>query len=417
MKMNFFGRIIGVLIFLSLVCGCLSQSNQSISNSEFFSNLISGVVSIFSIYFVIVFLHKILPGTKTVGYCCDADFKPLEYKLNGLLTLIISIGLFFMLPLKFQTFLYSNHFYSLIGANIVGFSLSLYLYLRGGDEIYNRCPTIDQISLDRSKIAKASKEKLSIPERFYIGFEWNPRWFDIDSKMMLYVIGAVGLALNILSFCSYYYQTYGRVSNALLVYTFLSLWFLHEYMFFENVHLYTYDLFAEKLGFKLTWGCCVFYPFFYCIGVYSLDTTSLDLNSMQSTFIVVLFFVGWIMTRGSNLQKYYFKVFPEKKRVFFGLIEQKSLHNTKILVSGFWSIARHLNYFGEIVQSIALSIPGFIVGESLFWKIIPFGYPFYYFCLFVKRQLDDDELCLKKYGETWNEYCRMVRWRIFPGIW
>jgi steroid 5-alpha reductase family enzyme len=43
---------------------------------------------------------------------------------------------------------------------------------------------------------------------------------------------------------------------------------------------------------------------------------------------------------------------------------QKSLHNTKILVSGFWSIARHLNYFGEIVQSIALSIPGFIVGES-----------------------------------------------------
>jgi hypothetical protein len=36
--------------------------------------------------------------------------------------------------------------------------------------------------------------------------------------------------------------------------------FLCEYLFFEQVHLYTYDFFAERVGFKLGWGCLLFYP-------------------------------------------------------------------------------------------------------------------------------------------------------------
>ena len=46
--------------------------------------------------------------------------------------------------------------------------------------------------------------------------------------------------------------------------------FVVEYLYHEHVHLYTYDLFAEKLGFKLIWGCLCFYPFFYPIGVWPI---------------------------------------------------------------------------------------------------------------------------------------------------
>ena len=28
-----------------------------------------------------------------------------------------------------------------------------------------------------------------------------------------------------------------------------------EYLNFEQVHLYTYDIMAERVGFKLGWGC------------------------------------------------------------------------------------------------------------------------------------------------------------------
>ena len=48
-------------------------------------------------------------------------------------------------------------------------------------------------------------------------------------------------------------------------------WFLVEYLYYENVHAFTYDIFRERIGFTLTWGCFVFYPFFYCIGVRSLS--------------------------------------------------------------------------------------------------------------------------------------------------
>ncbi len=34
-------------------------------------------------------------------------------------------------------------------------------------------------------------------------------------------------------------------------------WFCVEYLMHEHVHLFTYDLFAERTGFKLTWGCLV----------------------------------------------------------------------------------------------------------------------------------------------------------------
>ena len=42
--------------------------------------------------------------------------------------------------------------------------------------------------------------------------------------------------------------------------------------------------------------------------------------------------------------------FPECKTVFFGTIAQRTVPGTKILCSGFWGSARHLNYRGEIVQ-------------------------------------------------------------------
>ncbi len=55
----------------------------------------------------------------------------------------------------------------------------------------------------------------------------------------------------------------------MLLYAVMFTFFVAEYLNFEEVHLYTYDFFAERVGFKLGWGCLVFYPFFYCIGLWA----------------------------------------------------------------------------------------------------------------------------------------------------
>lgn len=98
-------------------------------------------------------------------------------------------------------------------------------------------------------------------------------------------------------------------------------------MLLIEVHLYTYDLFAEKIGFKLSWGCLVFYPFFYCIGAYPLVTLPVedDLSYAQCLLTLAVYFGGWMLTRGANMQKFYYRKYPENKTVFFGIIKQETI--------------------------------------------------------------------------------------------
>ena len=168
----------------------------------------------------------------------------------------------------------------------------------------------------------------------------------------------------------------------------------------------------------MCWGCWCFYPFFYCVGVWPLvdsaqgyENGDLSVASAVSCFVVFLF--GWLLTRGANLQKFYFRT-EKSKTFFFGLIQNVAVPGSRgrILCSGFWGISRHVNYFGEIIQGVALALPGWIVSGSL----LPWLYPLYYVLLFVPRDLDDDEICSAKYGSSWDKYRDLVPYRIVPGL-
>ena len=82
-------------------------------------------------------------------------------------------------------------------------------------------------------------------------------------------------------------------------------------------------------------------------------------------------------------------------------------------MSGWWGLARHVNYLGEVTQGIALALPGYLATGSL----VPWLYPLYYVLLFVGRQIDDDLACAAKYGAAWESYCSMVPYRILPFVW
>ncbi|KAJ3112610.1 hypothetical protein HDU96_004386, partial [Phlyctochytrium bullatum] len=83
---------------------------------------------------------------------------------------------------------------------------------------------------------------------FYKGLEFNPRVWGVDVKMMLYSWGATLLQLNLLSMTAHHYKLTGGLNVALGSYVLMLTFFLLEYNYFEHVHLYTYDLFAEKIG-------------------------------------------------------------------------------------------------------------------------------------------------------------------------
>lgn len=377
---------------------------------------------ILPVYGVCTLLHSLLPARILEGYCCDNDGKPLIYRLNGILVFFILIGGFFQLPLAMKLSLYENLKMNLFLVNVLGILTSLYFLIKGGKEKYVRCITVDQIKKDdfKKSLVPSGPSTPPLLTQFFLGCEWNPRILGIDIKMLLYLIGAVGLQLNILSCLTAHTEFHsGNVSYAMTTYVALMGWFLIEYLIGEEVHLYTYDLFAEKIGFKLVWGCLVFYPFFYSIGIAPLilHPKSADISLNTAFAITGLFFCGWALTRGANMQKFWSRRYPDQKTFLFGFISQKTLPGTRILISGWWGLSRHINYMGEIVQAFALALPGFLVADTLLWKLIPMLYPLYYVLLFVPRQVDDDAVCKAKYGAVWDDYCKLVPYRICPGLW
>lgn len=383
-----------------------------------------------SIYISCLLLHMILPGRNVAGYVCENDGKVLQYKLNGVVVFIAISSCFLCLGLEEQALLYKNFGSVVFAANAIGLLASAYFYthpqLKDG-EPYERAITRDQVDQSSGRLKRKSgitmvdKTKQIHPFLvFFLGRDFNPRIAGVDVKMWLYIVGAVGLFCNILSAVAHQrILRNGSLSLAMTVYAGCFAWFLVEYLLGEEVHLYTYDIFAEKIGFKLVWGCLVFYPCFYCIGVIPIamaQPTAIDMTSAQAAFTTALFFCGWIITRGANMQKFCYRTQPACKTFLFGLVRQECIPGTRILVSGWWGAARHFNYFGEIVQAIALSIPALLVGPDG-WKWITLLYPLYYIALFVPRQFDDDALCRAKYGPVWDEYVARVPSRIVPFVW
>jgi len=381
-------------------------------------------------YSAIVVLHLILPAFVADGYACDWTGRPLRYRLNGPLVLAATVAAWAVLPPDLQSYAAINYWACLGASNLIGLVAALLLFVCTGSEPACRCLTVDQKDLreravkgeDVCRTAITPSPPRTIAAHFFFGRSFNPRLLGVDLKMLLYAFGACALSWNVLSAAALREQLMGgprsSLSTAQLLYSALLGWFIVEYMLLEVVHLYTYDFMCEKLGFKLCWGCCLFYPFFYCIGVWSLVTapSDSDLSAGVALAIGLLFAGGWLLTRGANIQKFVFKRDPSRTS-WLGL-PMRVVPGTRLLCSGFWGLARHVNYCGEIVQAIALALPGSLVAADRYYSALPWLYPLYYVAILLPRQVDDDLQIATKYGEAaFADYTKRVPYRVVPRLW
>jgi delta14-sterol reductase len=238
--------------------------------------------------------------------------------------------------------------------------------------------------------------KKSLLADIFLGRQKNPQYLNgrVDAKMWLYLVGAVMLELHVLSFVAHHYLNFGLEEvNGIYLCAVMITFFVFDYLSNEEVHLYTYDLFAERLGFKLGWGCLVFYPYFYAIALWSsVELLSPELATWQIILFSAIFVAGWMLARGANMQKFYFKTQPNSS--FLGIYPETLSENGKsLLVNGFWGLSRHINYLGEVLMAAGIAIT--VTAEAGFW---PWLYPLYYIALLFPRQIDDDKRCALKYG-------------------
>ncbi|MCG8590326.1 MAG: DUF1295 domain-containing protein [Proteobacteria bacterium] len=354
-----------------------------------------GFFAPWAIYAGLLLLHLVLPARHVEGYVRDERTgEPLRYRLNGLLVLVVAVALWFAagwsgwMP---WDWLYVHRWSGLAGAATLGLLFTFALVLT------------------------APSTGKNVLADLFLGRRLNPQAFGgrVDAKMLLYLVGATLLELNLLSFAAHHWLTFpDDPSPGVALYVGLFSWFVCEYLFFERVHLYTYDLFAERVGFKLGWGCLAFYPYFYGVGLWA--TADLPNPHTPTPLLVVyalVFFGGWSLARGANMQKFVFKRDPS--RPFLGAIRPETLSNGQhtLLCNGFWGVSRHVNYLGEILMASGLAL-------ALGWPLepAPWLYPLYYVLLLGTRERDDDKRCAEKYGALWDEYRKRVRWRIVPGV-
>lgn len=142
-----------------------------------------------------------------------------------------------------------------------------------------------------------------------------------------------------------------------------------------------------------------------------------DISVLRAVLSAVLFLTGWALSRGANNQKYLFKTSPSSP--FLGFIQPRTVPGTRLLCSGWWGISRHINYLGEVLMALGLTLPGGfpVSGIDGTWTaimILPWLYPLYNLALFLPREREDNKICEAKYGEAWKEYCKLVPYRIVP---
>ncbi|KAI8145799.1 ergosterol biosynthesis ERG4/ERG24 [Fennellomyces sp. T-0311] len=245
---------------------------------------------------------------------------------------------------------------------------------------------------------------------FMIGRELNPRIGDFDIKYFIELRpGLIGwFAINI---CMGFkqYATLGRVTNSMVLVILFQGIYVIDALYNEMAILTTMDITTDGFGFMLAFGNLCWVPMMYSLQARYLADFPVDLSYVQLAGIAAIQCLGYYIFRSSNGQKDKFRTNPEDPSVKdLEYIETKT--GSRLITSGWWGKARHINYLGDWLMSVAWCLP------CGFGSIIPYSYCIYFAVLLIHRERRDDDKCRNKYGEDWEKYCSIVKYRIIPGI-
>ncbi|GFP79219.1 7-dehydrocholesterol reductase [Phtheirospermum japonicum] len=173
------------------------------------------------------------------------------------------------------------------------------------------------------------------------------------------------------------YETYGKVSDSMLVNTALMLVYVTKFFWWEAGYWNTMDIAHDRAGFYICWGCLVWVPSIY---------TSPG-----------MYLVNHPVTLGVQIVASYTTTTGETK-------------TSLLLTSGWWGLARHFHYVPEILGAFFWTVP------ALFNHFLPYFYVIFLTILLFDRAKRDDDRCKSKYGKYWKLYCEKVPYRVVPGI-
>lgn len=354
------------------------------------------------------FLYTVLPGRSTGQLTAAGNL--LEYHTNGFLAWQITVAVFALAVftgILDPAFTAKNWEGLVVTYNIYGYFLSVVAYVKA-----HYAPSYAE---DRNFSGSALYD-------FLMGIEFNPR-FGKTWDWKLFHNGRPGIiawTLIDLSYTALQYQTHGYITNSIIIVDIFHVMYVVDFFINESWYLRTIDICHDHFGFYLAWGSAVWLPTMYTLQSQYLARYPVQLSTPVAALIFTIGVSGYALFRSVNFQKDIVRrtngectIWGKKAKVMrcnFKTADGKD-HQTLLLLSGWWGISRHCNYVGDLMLSYAMCA---VCGVQ---NLIPWTYAIFMTCILVHRCFRDEARCRTKYGDQWDKYCNIVRWRLIPGVW
>ncbi|KAJ5943494.1 Ergosterol biosynthesis ERG4/ERG24 [Penicillium verrucosum] len=403
---------------------------------------------VLSYYFLSLILYVFLPGEVVEGTELACKGR-LRYKFNA-----FSSAIWILSGLALGTYVYGadfviwvfiwDNYLQIITANLViCIVLATFVYAKSFS-----VPKLGQPNPKLRELAPGGHTGNALYD-FFLGRELNPRiqlpipFVDEASRTIDINVwcemrpGLLGWIILNLSNMARQYRTYGYISNSIVLSTASQTFYVLDALYMEPAVLTTMDVIMDGFGYMLSFGHLVWVPFIYNLQTRYLAVFPVVLSLRDILLILTITGVGYWIFRGANNQKNRFRTDPNDPHLKHIKYIQTS-SGSKLMISGWWGLARHINYLGDWLMSWSYSLPTGVAGYTIIesingagdiqkqaiqtpevrgWGIV-FTYFFmlYFGILLIHREGRDEEKCKRKYGADWKRYTSIVRSRIIPGI-
>jgi len=378
-----------------------------------------GARFILSFMGVALVLERILPGTIECGPETLTGHLP-KYVDNGLLHCIVYTILFWagshLGPLGEGLYDFGIIYDAFPGAlaflNVFGLVFCLFLTVKG---IY--FPSTQD-----------SGSSGSLAKDYLWGTELYPRVGGLDLKR--FINSRFSMTFWQLAGWSYCYRSYTLHGNTLdwgLFFSALSQYlYLFKFFLWEMGYMRSIDIIVDRAGFTIQWGCLVWVP-----AVYSLHSRFLVQYPSGFSFPVafclfLLSIAGVVLNYLADRERDVFRATngtalvwgkkPQYIKASYSVVDRKTGEKTErtslLLASGFWGVARHFQYFFELTAAWSWCL----LANPLENGVLPLCYAAFLTYLLVDRAERDSKKCKSKYGKYYDEYCKLVPYKILPGI-